>query len=157
MIGRQVAERVAVKITNLVQTEAATRGKVKCGGQQLGRVKAGQSHTRPQVRLGIGLQVKPTGLYGFAQPHGRQHIVQRLAGTHMHQHAAGRHQTYAGAVGHLLQLLQTQRVVEVLQKLNSQPTFRAKKPCSPNSLLGQCFCIDSAWQRAKNHFAVCQE
>ena len=113
--------RIAVERANLVQAEAAARSHRQRGAQKICRINIGQPHSRAKVRLGIGLQGKAAAMHRLAQLDGRHHIVQRLARAHMHQHLAGRHQAYAGAVGDFLQLLQAQRIVQALQKLYKQP------------------------------------
>ena len=119
--GSQFAQRVAVQVANLIEVKAAARGHRERGRQQLGRVNAGQPHAGPQVRFGVGLQRKAAFMHGAVHANGSQHIVQRLAGAHMHQHTASGHQRHVASSAHLLQLMQAQRVVQALQQLDHQP------------------------------------
>ena len=85
------ALRVTVQIANFVQVKRTATSNFKRGGQQLGWVQAGQAHTRAQVRLGVVRQGKTAFVYGAIHADSGQYIVQRFAGTYVHQHRTSSH------------------------------------------------------------------
>ena len=84
-------------------------------------VQRRQPRTRTQMPLSIGLQRKATLRHRLTKAHGGDHVVQWLAGTHMHLHMAGRDQGQTRALRQLLQAHPLQCVVHTQSKLRRQP------------------------------------
>ena len=75
-------------------------------------VKQGcQTRATAQVPLRIGLQTAPALRHRQTQAHGGKHIMQRLAGAHMHLHRAHGHHRQATQVRDLAQAHVVQRVL----------------------------------------------
>ena len=73
------------------------------------------------MRLGIGLQVEAAIGHRATQPYRADHVLQRLARTHMHVHIAGGDQRHAAVQRDLLQRVLPQIVIEPVQQLQRQP------------------------------------
>ena len=139
--GQHALHRVLV--AQLVQVELATCCHHQGVGQQLGRVQPRQPLAGAQVRLGIGLQGKTTVGHRPAQADSSQHIVQRLARTHMHLHPAGGHQRQPAQAGHALQRLLPKRISRALSQRQAQPQSGAKQGASPCAEGIECFKLHS--------------
>ena len=88
-----------VFVFQLAEREAAAACQLGRLLQPLGAVQGRQPRTRTQSGLGVGLEL-PTALRdGDAEARGRQHVLQGLARTHVHQHTAGGRNGQAGGPG----------------------------------------------------------
>ena len=110
-----------VLVTQLIKTEGAARGDGECVRQKLRRVNLPDTLARTQMRLGVGLQLKPALGHRHTQTHRGDHVLQRFARTHMHVHVASGHQRHAGAGRQVLQRVLPQGVVQMVQQLQNQP------------------------------------
>lgn len=115
-----------IAVADLVQAELAARRDGERGRQQHGRVDGGQAHAGAQVALGVGLQRKAAVRHGPPQPHGRDHVLQALAATHVHVHIARGDERQAQRIAHLLQRGQPQAVIGGQGLLHRQPGGNAQ-------------------------------
>jgi hypothetical protein len=107
--GRHRLQRVLV--LDLVQAEGAALCHGERGRQQVGRVDARQTHAAAQVSLSVRLQCIAAFRHAAPQPHGRDHVLQRLAQAAVHVHVARSHQRQAQGCARLLQGGQPEAVV----------------------------------------------
>ena len=80
-----------VLVPDFIQFKAAALSYRDGGSQPLRRIELGQTLPGPQMRLSIGEQSMTTFAHGPTHGHSRDHIVQGLARTHMHEYRACRH------------------------------------------------------------------
>ena len=122
MHGRQARQHrfLRVVVLHLFQLKAAARGHGQRGGQRTGRVEIGQPVAQAQVAFAAGLQGKAALRHRPADADGGHHVLQALAGAHVHVHIASSHQRQAGGGRQALQGGQVQCVVGVGVQLDQQ-------------------------------------
>ena len=115
-----------VVVADLIQAETAARSHLQRICQQGRGMDAAQPQTRSQVPLRVRLQGKAAFAYPPALLHRGDHVLQQLAGPHMHVDVARCDQGHACALRQVQQSGQPEFVVQVMQQLGAQPQMRSE-------------------------------
>ena len=112
---------LGIFVAQFVERERAARGEIERGVGQLARIERGEPRARAQVALAVGEERVAAFGERRAQADGRERVLQRAPGAHVHVHVARRDERQSGGARKRLQRGEARAVAGAREEFGGDP------------------------------------